>query len=792
MSTAPPGLPSAHPHGPEARYVGPPQGWTAVALLGLAVAVVAWAVDDAAWLFGRGELTDFVLWAALGGYASGLAGVLLGSRRWPGHLLGAAAAALVVPVLVGRTLTPPGTDAGLAAAYERAATSAAEAVFDLTIRGLPLTNQLGHAMLVLGLLLWGTGQFVASAAFRGRRPHTALIVLGTVLLVNVALTPRDQLAPLVLFTAVGLLFLVRWHAADERRGLRRSGIGDPAALVGRQVRAGTLFVGGATAAALVLSAIASSAPLAGAWTGAESWLIEAGRGLQRYVPFVQSIRGPTVVDFGPSAPITGRWVTDSVIALTVEVPAGDGRRYYWRAATYDQFIGNGWNQTVAERRAVVANGSLLEGSLDAPPATGQVAVSVVVRPAAYRGRNLLAPGSPSAVNRPSVVELTDGGGGVANVELDRGGVPYTVEGLVPAIGDDRPGGLTANRLRAAGQVYPTEITRRYLQVPPGAIGPEGQALLERARSSLRVDTPYDLAAALVEVLHGPDFTYDTDVTDLDCGNRSIVECFATFRRGYCQYYATTMAILLRAAGIPTRLVQGFLPGDRSPSGIETIRNSAAHAWVEVYFPGYGWVDFDPTGGNLSQLPQLPAGRPVPLPSVGPRPSIPTDEGPEAPRRSPPGSAGAGTTLPPPAAGPDLTSVGIALGVVLLAGLLLVGLARRVPRQLDAETAWRTITRLAARFGAAPRPSQTVYEYSAALAELVPAARPELETVARAKVEVTYGRRVLGADRLAALGWATDRLRVRLVGLLVRGLLVRRRRRASLAGSGGSGPGRRAG
>ncbi len=770
---------------PEPRGFGPPEGWTAVALLGLAVAILAWAVDDAAWMFGRGELTDFVLWAALGGYASGVVGILLGWRRLPAHFVGAVAAALVVPVLVGRTLTPPGLDAGVAAAYHRAATSATEAVLDLTVRGLPLTNQLGHAMLVLGFLLWATGQFAASAAFRGGRPLAALVVVGTALLVNVAATPRDQLPALVLFTAAGLLLLVRWHAAEERRGLRRSGIGDPAPLVGAQVRTGTLFVVGATAAALLLTGVASSAPLAGAWTGAESWLIETGRGLQRYFPFVQSVRGPTVVDFGPSAPIIGRWVTDPEIALTVEVPAGDERRYYWRAATYDQFVGNGWNQTVAERRAVEANGSLLEGSIDAPPEAGQVSVSVVVRPAAYRGRNLLAPGAPAAVNRPSVVELTGEGGGIANVELDRAGVPYTVEGLVHAVGDEIPGGLTANRLRAAGQAYPAEITSRYLQVPPGTIGPEALALLDRVRSSLAVETPYDLAAALVDVFHGPDFTYDADVTDLDCGGRSVVECFATFRRGYCQYYATTMAILLRAAGVPTRLVQGFLPGDRSPSGIETIRNSFAHAWVEVYFPGYGWVEFDPTGGNLSQLPELPAGSPVPTPSLGPTPSLPTDEGPDALRRPTPGPGGAGSTTPPPTVGPDLTPAGVALGIVLLAGLVAVVLVRRVPRQLDAETAWRSVTRLAARFGAAPRPTQTVYEYSAALAELVPTARPELETIARAKVEVTYGRRVLGADRRAALRQAIVRLRVRLFALILR------RRRGKPAAARGAGPSGRA-
>jgi hypothetical protein len=67
------------------------------------------------------------------------------------------------------------------------------------------------------------------------------------------------------------------------------------------------------------------------------------------------------------------------------------------------------------------------------------------------------------------------------------------------------------------------------------------------------------------------------------------------RRGHCEYFASAMAILLRAAGIPTRLVNGFLMGEYNPvSGDYIIRQSDAHSWVEVYIPGHGWIEFDPT------------------------------------------------------------------------------------------------------------------------------------------------------------------------------------------------------
>lgn len=68
-----------------------------------------------------------------------------------------------------------------------------------------------------------------------------------------------------------------------------------------------------------------------------------------------------------------------------------------------------------------------------------------------------------------------------------------------------------------------------------------------------------------------------------------------------------MAVLLRDLGVPTRIVDWFLPGAVDPTtGIETILQSGRHAWVEVYFPGHGWVMFDPTGRDSSQGEPLPS------------------------------------------------------------------------------------------------------------------------------------------------------------------------------------------
>jgi hypothetical protein len=248
----------------------------------------------------------------------------------------------------------------------------------------------------------------------------------------------------------------------------------------------------------------------------------------------------------------------------------------------------------------------------------------------------------------------------------------------------------------------------------------------------------------------------------------MAECFATFREGYCEHYATLMAVLLRHRDIPARVAYGFLPGDlNEQTGVEFVTNSLAHAWVEVWFPGYGWFPFDPTGGGVSEAVPLPSGRqvasapPSRFPSLAPNP---IDD--EIGQRSP------GTAGVPPGGGPGGPGPAglILITLILLATLVITAFViwRRGPRgAVTPESAWLGIGRLAARFGFGPRPTQTAYEYATALGEVLPTMRPELETVATARVEVAYGGRVLEDDRLRALRDAYTKLRVGLLRLLFR-------------------------
>ncbi|HEX5015590.1 MAG TPA: transglutaminase domain-containing protein [Candidatus Limnocylindrales bacterium] len=757
----------------------PEEGWLTLVLLGVMGLMMAQAIDDTAWVLGDGELTNFLWVATLGGLLAGFVGSKVGWSRWVANALGAAFAALIVPILVGQTIEP---DKGLAFQYVAVHDAVFGAWRDLIILGLPRTIQTGHHLLVLGLICWGTGQFAASAVFRHHRPLSAVVVMGAVLVANMAATLHEQIMFLVVFSIAALGLLTKLHALDEQATWARRRIGDPSAVGSIYLRGGIAFIGLAVVAAFALTQAASSSPLAGAWEDLKPWLLDVSSSIQRFLPTLEDSRGIGGVRFGPRATVIGSWTTDGGLAVTVQRTPGDNTHYYWRAVAYDRYDDTGWqwsDDAGANRIPRLAGEELLRGTADDVLTPGTKDVTFQITPYDLHGTFAISPLAPLMLDRDSTLEATADDDYFQAVEIT-GHDSYSVTARVPLIGD-KDGGLTENKLRAAGDAYPPALKARYTQLTPKAVGPEAQQVLDDVLLKLKDDdiaeTPYDIAAGLVTELQDNErFTYDPTVLDIhaQCGELSVSECFATYRRGYCEHYATLMTVLLREKGIPARFVEGFLPGDLDErTGIEQVPNSAAHAWVEVFFPGTGWVSFDPTGGGVSASSPLPSGRPVAsappsrFPSLNPFP-FDDDLGSRDPSAVPPTRGGNGGI------GPG--------GVLLIVAVLLIAVGltaflvwRRGPRgPLTPEGAWLGIGKLASRFGFGPRPTQTAYEYATALGEVMPAIRPELETVATASVEVRYGGRVMADDRLQAIRDAYSKLRVKLLRLLFRRRDRRRR------------------
>jgi len=172
-------------------------------------------------------------------------------------------------------------------------------------------------------------------------------------------------------------------------------------------------------------------------------------------------------------------------------------------------------------------------------------------------------------------------------------------------GFSRMPALDVIKLRAAGTDYPEDIKQTYLQLP--TLDPRIAPLAEQMTA--RKTTPYDKAAAM-EIYLRSKYGYTLDLKGKPGADPLAHFLFET-RAGHCEYFASSMTVMLRTLGIPAREVNGFLPGEYNDlAGDYVVRASDAHSWVEVFFPGNGWVTFDPTpdgpenaGGLLSRMGQ---------------------------------------------------------------------------------------------------------------------------------------------------------------------------------------------
>jgi hypothetical protein len=151
-------------------------------------------------------------------------------------------------------------------------------------------------------------------------------------------------------------------------------------------------------------------------------------------------------------------------------------------------------------------------------------------------------------------------------------------------------------MREVDEPIPVDISARYLQLPSEMdprIAQLATTITAKGKSAFE-------KASLVESYLKRYYGYTLNLT-WKPGPQPLSTFLFEAKAGHCEYFASSMAILLRSAGIPTRLVNGFLTGEYNPvSGDYIIRESDAHSWVEVYIPGRGWMEFDPTPADAKQ------------------------------------------------------------------------------------------------------------------------------------------------------------------------------------------------
>lgn len=476
----------------------------------------------------------------------------------------------LIPVLAGIVTRPSLPDAALRAdVLERIA----QGVLELEITPAPAPLLAGLALLLVAGF-WVVTHVAHELLVRWSQTGAALAVLAVLWAVPLVVPVSDtswQLRAVPFIAAAGLVLLLTTEHRLPRPGLAATGAGMAALAIVTAATAPGLLPGFQNEAWYGLGA-GSSAP----------------RGYQPIVDVSSRLQQPEERE-----------------VLRVR----SSQRTYLRLAGLDTFDGFTWRLGPASEGSYRPDPSTLFATQDLLPpevpaqATEPVFVDVEVLdlaniyvPVPYQPVQVLGP------FRDEMVWSTDGGflatWDIEDGQLAEDGPRVGVrEGFTYRVQAERP-------VPTREQLLDTQVDdvtlARFTQLPREY--PELAALAEEIYADAGATSTIDRALALQEWFTGPggDFTYDLEVAALR-GDDALERFVIDDRVGYCEYFAAGMATMLRATGIPARVATGFLPGEElgtpdDEGGLTeySVSTSDAHAWVEVLFPGFGWITFEPT------------------------------------------------------------------------------------------------------------------------------------------------------------------------------------------------------
>jgi len=270
-----------------------------------------------------------------------------------------------------------------------------------------------------------------------------------------------------------------------------------------------------------------------------------------------------------------------------------------RTAVYDIYEGNRWAQSEREWRRVPRDGDVwrmppLQEMGTAPAVTDVVDVEIT---SAYGFLGLLpVPYFPEEIDAD-----------VPSLRVDRAGMLSFTGHVLPGDTYTARVAMPAAVTAPPGSQPPSPADMSFALQVPESVPARVKRLARRVAADANATIPTTQAIAIENYLRDPArFTYDLDAPWVPEGRDYVDHFLFSSRRGYCNHYATAMAVMVRSLGIPARLATGFTAGQYQPDReVYEIRDQDAHAWVEVFLPDTGWVDFDPTPDVETQ--EEPAG-----------------------------------------------------------------------------------------------------------------------------------------------------------------------------------------
>ena len=564
-------------------------GWTTgLFLVGMLIAA-GWALVATEWTGGL----DIVPWAGIAGL---IAGALLGWSVFGAgvsHAFGTVYGLAWVGLLLSRQL-PEGLTGkeriielvGRLAEWIR-----------LAVTGGTSQDALIFVMLLSGLF-WILGYNAGWYTYRRLRVWRTVIPIGVAALVIVYyyIGPAPLMGYVALYLLFCLLYVARSHLAEQEDTWLRERVSyDP------EVRLSVLRAGAAIT--VIVVSLAWAAPGA----AAVPRMLASWRQLSKPMRVVQdewkrlfsTLYGsppPRVVEpFGRSMPLGGARHLADTLVMDVEAPRGN--RYYWRGAVYAYYGDNRWTALEHERIQIIPD--------QQPPEMARYELRQPITQTVTRYQ----PGQRTLVGASQLRAVDRDAEAMIDTTVDTPLEYVRVFSIQPLDAGDQYRAVseisTVDKatLREAGNDYPVWVTLRYLQLPP--------SLPERVRDLAVVitadaETPYDKTVALERYLRR-NITYNLDPPPVPEGRDYVDFLLFESQQDYCNGYASAMVVMARSVGIPARVAVGYAQGEYEPErNAFRVRKEDAHSWPEVYFPKYGWLEFEPTA---SQTPIVRPERP---------------------------------------------------------------------------------------------------------------------------------------------------------------------------------------
>jgi transglutaminase-like putative cysteine protease len=555
------------------------EGWSALLLLWAMILLTAIVIADADLVAGL-ELLTIVGTVAL------LSGLLIAKSQFSplaAHLYSLVYGLFTIGYLTGQTLTEiEGWDAKIVNIISRQMEW-----LNIAFAGEGVSRDAFIFVVQTAAIFWLLGYFGAWHTFRKPRVWRAILPIGIVLFSVVYYGPPGFGLHMAIFVLLALLFITATHLAEREEEWREAAVRyesemrfsffQATAVVGVVLLLSAWALPTLSASAAVNEALTTSG-VNDQWRVFQSNWNRLFSGLRAYGnPAGDSFRDSLLLG-GPRT-VGNNLVMD--VYVSEQLPFA-----YWHETVLDSYRGDFWSRASTPPPVMRHPDDGVFNPVQARSL--EEAVQLIVN---YRANASIIYGMPAIVasNQETLVRYQPTGDnqeiavGVQSRYLLRPGDSYRVL--------SRYSVADAADLRRASDDYPDWLAARYLQLPDN-ITPETVALAERLTRPH--DNAYDKALAVRDYLR-QNIAYNDQINAPPPGVEPVDYFLFESQEGYCNYFASAMAVMLRSQGIAARLAVGFASGEYNEEyGFYRVRDSDAHVWVEVYFPGYGWIQFEPT------------------------------------------------------------------------------------------------------------------------------------------------------------------------------------------------------